>query len=185
MIHNRIRCGRFFQHIPGWQEKQFCSCGHVESIEHILLKCETSKQGTLWKEVGKVWKEVTGLEWIKLSINEIMGMGSVKITKSKAKKKELMTELYVTFVTTAIWSIWKNRNERVFGGKKETEKKQIKTWKESLKKEIQIEYEIIQQAPLKEKEKVTTRFLKKWSLETKKIRIEENKKGKRRLRIEI
>lgn len=132
MIHNRIKCGKFFQHIPNWQEKQFCMCGEVESIEHILLKCKESKQGKVWKEVRKIWKKITSLKWKKLSIQDIMGIGSIRLNKAKNKNKELMTEVMKTLVTTAVWSIWKNRNEWIFNNVKETEVRQIGTWKESL-----------------------------------------------------
>ena len=62
MIHGRVKCGSFFRHIPNWQEKEFCSCGASESIEHILVLCEKSGQQELWKLVGEKWKQETGLE---------------------------------------------------------------------------------------------------------------------------
>ena len=32
MIHNKVRCGKFFAHIPNWQDKQFCTCGEVKVL---------------------------------------------------------------------------------------------------------------------------------------------------------
>ena len=86
IIHNRIRCGKFFSCIPGWEEKQFCKCREVESIDHILHNCKESNQSKLWKEVKKVWVKITGMKWIKPKMTDIMGIGSVKINKCKAKK---------------------------------------------------------------------------------------------------
>ena len=182
MIHNRIKCGKFFKHIPNWQEKQFCRCGQIESIEHILLECKESKQKSLWKVVKRTWKKLTGLKWKKLTIDDILAIGSIK--PSKSKDRILTKEVFTTLVTTAIWSIWKNRNNRVFNDKEETKKGQIEMWKRELKREIEIEYELIRQAGIRNRTKETNRFLTKWNNEDL-VRIEENDRGKRRIRINL
>jgi hypothetical protein len=185
IIHDRIKCGKFFKHIPNWQEKQFCECGEVENLDHILFECEENKQKKLWEVVEKTWKKITKLEWKKITILEVMSMGSVKVKKGHSS--DLMTEILITLISTAVWTIWKNRNDRIFNEEKETEEKQLKTWKRSLKSEIKMEFNQIKQAGKGKIEKATNRFIKKWSNETKLIRIEVNKKGKgkRRLRMEI
>jgi endonuclease/exonuclease/phosphatase family metal-dependent hydrolase len=185
IIHNRIKCGEFFKHIPNWEEKQFCQCGKVESIEHILLECEETEQKDLWIEVEKIWTKITELDWEKPTIGEVMGLGSIKLESNKVKDKKLTTEILITIISTAIWSIWKNRNERIFGNKAETKWKQIESWKECLRREIRIEYKQIQEVGLHHREKATTRFMKKWSTKSKIIRIEQNTNGNRRLRINL
>ena len=138
MIHNKIRCGKFFTYIPNWQDKQFCECGQVESIEHILLECEDSKQDETWKEVKKTWKRITDSDMKDISIDDILAIGSIKIKDHKSGKTELTSEVLRTLIATAIWSIWKNRNERVFKGRKETKDQQVETWKAELAREIEM-----------------------------------------------
>ena len=187
MIHDRIKCGEFFKYIPNWQDKQFCQCGKIESIEHILLKCELNHQNKLWKKVGKVWEKITGTKWISLEINDVMAIGCLKVDEKKIKKnKNLKTEVLRTLIETAIWSIWKNRNERIFNEQVETEDKQVKSWKESLRNEIKMEFIIAQQKPLGEKNKSLKRFIKKWSSENKVVRVTEKKSnGKRKVKINL
>ncbi|TBU21071.1 hypothetical protein BD311DRAFT_605312, partial [Dichomitus squalens] len=36
LLHDRVRCGKYFKHIPGWEDKQYCQCGEIENPEHIL-----------------------------------------------------------------------------------------------------------------------------------------------------
>lgn len=179
IIHNRVKCGNFFKYIPNWQEKQFCVCGKVENIDHILLECKKSKQRHLWKKVKKLWKKITGRKWKRLSIKDIMTVGSIKI------ENKLTKEIFITMITTAVWTIWKNRNNRVFNDIKETKESQIESWKDSIINEIRMEYELIRQQGIRNKRKATVRFLEKWSKRAEIVRIEENGKGKRRLRINL
>ena len=131
----------------------------------------------------KIWKKITGLEPIEMSIDDIMAIGSIKVNDSE--NKVLTTEVLRTLITTAIWSIWKNRNDRIFKDKKETKERQIETWKANLIREIEIEYELIAQANIRRKDELTKRFMKKWTNDLTLIRIEVNKKGKRRLIMEL
>jgi len=101
------------------------------------------------------------------------------------KNSELKTEILIMVTTTAIWSIWKNRNARIFSDKKETERSQIKTWKRSLKNEIKMEYNIIQQKPYKERKKLINKFLIKYESKKNAVSILQNKEGKRILKINI
>ena len=107
MIHDRVRCGTFFRHIPNWQDKQFCICGEVESVSHILLECKKSKQKYVWKEVKKTWAKLTKRRWKKLTLNDIMTIGSIRIKNENNVNNELVMEVLVMLVTSAIWSIWR------------------------------------------------------------------------------
>jgi endonuclease/exonuclease/phosphatase family metal-dependent hydrolase len=184
LIHDRIKCGKFFQHIPNWQDKQFCKCGQVENMEHILLQCKENNQEKLWKKVKKIWKLITNLKWKTLNIEDIMGVGSLKV-KGNTTNKELRTEVLITLITTAVWSLWKNRNDRVFNEARETKKKQRRTWIEGLKKEIETEFEQTKLVEFKNRQKATIRFMKKWTSSTNVVRVEQDLKGHRRLMMNI
>ena len=183
IIHNRIKCGKYFRFIPNWQEKQYCCCGEIESIEHILLRCKKSKQRKVWKEVKKTWKKTTKRKWKRLSVLDIMGIGSVNLKGEKDNTNA--KEILITLVTTAAWSIWKNRNNRVFNDKPETKEKQVEKWKEDLKKEIEIEYELIQQTDIRKREKKLKRFLDKWGRNGSVVTLNKGKRDKKVLVISI
>ena len=187
MINDRIKCGKFFKHIPNWQDKQFCVCGKVENIEHILIECIENKQKSLWKLVKKTWKKLTNLKWKKITELDIMSIGTVSVKRRKGQETDLINEILVTLVSTAVWTIWKSRNERVFNETKESKKRLIRLWKESLELEIKIEYEQISQAGRGKIEKATDRFMKKWAKDTSivKIVVDKEGKGKRRLVLDL
>ena len=57
IIHNRIKCGAFFRMIPGWEEKQYCyRCGQMESVNHVVLRCNENHQESIWQRVDKLMK---------------------------------------------------------------------------------------------------------------------------------
>jgi hypothetical protein len=159
MIHGRIKCGPFFRFIPRWSDKEFCRCGKSETIEHILLRCEETGQKKLWEVIGKIWEETTKIKFERPEIGDVMGIGQIKIRTSMGESKGI-TELYKTIVTTAVWSIWKNRNKRIFEEELETEEMQIGTWREMIENETKIEKLSIDIKG--NREKARKAFIEKW-----------------------
>ena len=183
IIHNRIKCGKFFRFIPNWQEKEFCKCGKSETIEHILIKCKKSGQESLWKKVKETWEKLTEMEWKQPTLETIMGIGSIKIRNKKDIEKSMkISDIYRKLITTAIWTIWKNRNDRVFNDKEETAKKQIDRWKEQMENEIKIEYNELNEIEYKKREEKEENFKKKWINKSKIVKI---KRRRKRVRIKI
>ena len=139
MIHGRIKCGPFFRFIPNWQEKEFCSCGASETIAHILLMCKDSGQEEVWKIVKKKWKQETGDKINRVNIGIIMGIGSIKVKRTKYLNETLSTKLMKKLVTLTTWVIWKERNDRIFN-EKDMSPERLKTkWFKEMRKEIRID----------------------------------------------
>ena len=104
--------------------------------------------------------------------------GSKRIKNENNVNNELVTEVLVTLVTSAIWSIWKNRNNRVFNNVAETKSLQVDTWKLSLKRELKIGFELLKEAKRGTFENAMKRFMSKWSSIEGIVKVKLNSGGK-------
>jgi len=139
MIHGRIKCGPFFRYIPNWQEKEFCSCGASETIEHILILCEESGQKELWKIIKTKWEKETGSEMDSINIGMIMGIGAVEAKRTNKMDQDTATELLRKIVALTVWVVWKERNERIFNEEEMSPDRLIARWTKEITKEIRMD----------------------------------------------
>ena len=139
VIHGRVKCGPFFRFIPNWSEKEFCTCGESETIEHILLKCKESGQEELWNIVRTKWKQETGEDMMALSMGVIMGIGCIEIPKTWILERTAKTSLFRKLVLLTVWIIWKERNDRIFNEKDVLPQRLIAKWEREIKREIKID----------------------------------------------
>ena len=54
IIHRRLRCGKWFANIKNCEDKQYCNCNEIETIDHILLECKENGLDKIWEWVGKL-----------------------------------------------------------------------------------------------------------------------------------
>ena len=163
MTHGRIKCGSWFRYIPRWEDKQYCPCGHTEEMEHILLTCQESRTEGLWTLLERIWKEMTDTTFIKPTIGVIMGIGTVMI-KKKTTENAALSELYRNMVLTAVWVIWRNRNERIFNDIQPSQELHVNKWLEDMNDTIRIDYDAIEMTPFRERGPKYKAFEKKWAL---------------------
>jgi ribonuclease HI len=161
LIHNRLKCGSFFQYIKDLQDRQYCPCGEVETPEHILLHCEKYNPHKLWAEIGDIWKQTSDLEWIPPSKGIIMGLGAIKLEKDNRQRPQ-ETKRYKTFVSKGIWTIWKKRNRRIFDKIEYSENHLIEEWKKAMNEEIETEFNIIALHPFTERKTRYEAFKQLW-----------------------
>ncbi|KAK0183546.1 hypothetical protein F5146DRAFT_945593 [Armillaria mellea] len=108
-IHDCNKCGRYFAH---WRpEAQYCHCGDLETVEHILMQCDQSEITKVWNKIGEAWKTLTGKKWPGVSIGIIRGIGCIQLESS------YQTFWYKVLVSETVWALWKARNQRVWSGK--------------------------------------------------------------------
>jgi ribonuclease HI len=183
LIHQRLKCGKFFRYIEKLKERELCVCGETESPEHILFYCERSEVERLWGEVEKVWKQMSNIKWIKPNPGIVKGLGAVDI-RHDGKKLIQTTKQYKTLVATTIWTIWKQRNRQIFEEQTTTLTMLTSAWKEAMIRKVQDEYAMIKLKPFKEQKLERKNFETRWC---KNKTFEEliNEKGKEELKINV
>jgi ribonuclease HI/exonuclease III len=142
ILHRRLKCGPFFANIPKLRDRQYCYCGSVEYIDHILLHCDKSGVRSMWNEVAAIWFCITDLEWIRPTNGIIRALGSVRIYEKKDKEEEAQkvsthkSELYKIFVSTAMWTTWKVRNKRVIEPDEMSKYDLVEAWSKEIKDRV-------------------------------------------------
>ena len=179
MIHGRIKCGPFFRFIPNWQEKEFCTCGASETIEHILLGCKDSGQVELWELVKGKWKQETGNEMNGINIGIIMGVGGMEIEKAQKLQQRPARDLFRKLIWLTTWVIWKERNDRIFNEKEISPKRLKKKWLKEMRKEIRIDLWEKTEAKAKKKK------IEMWTTNGTFAEIKEDERGRKRIIVKI
>lgn len=165
IIHNSNRCGEeYFKHFK--PEAQYCKCGEVESVDHILLECRWTHQNKAWDYIGEIWKTINKVEnnnneWKKPSIGLIRGIGAVQIKKGERADKGL-TSLYKILITETVWILWKGRNERVINDNHIDEKEILWKIKDRLVERMQLDWLKIKWTEKRKREKARNELKEIW-----------------------
>ncbi|KAJ7501351.1 hypothetical protein B0H11DRAFT_1713618 [Mycena galericulata] len=114
-MHNAHRIGKYWKHIPECEEWGTCqSCGEIEDLEHILLKCERPGQELIWKLAETLWLKKNS-HWPELSLGSILGCGLTSITDEKGNYLPGASRLYRIIISESLYMIWKIRCDCVIG----------------------------------------------------------------------
>lgn len=111
-IHGRTVCGPHFAHWGGeWTERQYCECGAIESLPHILLSCQQREwRKAVWEEYVSIRQQATATKTLQQEIpsySEILGIG---VRKSELKGATVHLEKILIAETAFV--IWKLRNKQ-------------------------------------------------------------------------
>lgn len=159
LIHGKLRVGEYFKRIPNWEDKQYCkTCGAIETPEHILLKCKYAKN--LWKKIEEHWNENYETKWVRPSLHLLMAIP--QITKLKGIKAQELMNIYRVYAAQATWSIWIERNKRIFEEKETDDKTAWDLWKREIEKTARIELEKPFLLPVKKQKRAREESLKGW-----------------------
>lgn len=118
MTLGRIKCGAYWNHIPGFEERGFCSfCAKngdyqtLETEQHIWLDCPFNGQTEAWEEAKSLWERTSAWPWPQLNIGTLRGIGALTTTDEQGKpSKDMSTERIRSIISITIWAIWKTRN---------------------------------------------------------------------------
>lgn len=147
LIHNRLRIGEYFLHIPQLTEAAQCLCKEsLETQHHLLLDCpiDNNSVSSLWTHLQNKWNSITPkTPWIKPTLGIILGIGALTIYNNNNKPSTKLTNRYKIFMSKAIWIIWKRQNLQIFQPNI-TPKTITNDWDDTIRNRIHLEWEVLQ-----------------------------------------
>ncbi|EIW86416.1 hypothetical protein CONPUDRAFT_45945 [Coniophora puteana RWD-64-598 SS2] len=114
-FHDGYRLGDHWRYIPGFEERVRCNlCKEDESMEHILLECESplAPTRTIWLLAEELCR-MKNIKWPALSYGLVLGCGLLRFRNSKGKYRQGASRLFKIVVGESAHLIWKLRCERV------------------------------------------------------------------------
>lgn len=177
ITHNALKCGTFFQHIPTLSEKANCTCGEIETPEHILLHCRKNHTPQLWENIISILREMDDtVQWATPSIENIMTPNLTKLPHKKGDQQiKEKYRLYQTIITETIWIIWKERNNRIFNETETLLETLENKWKYTIEKRITTEWAQITLLPFKQRKLQENKFTQRWCINDRLASISEDK----------
>lgn len=116
-MHNAYKLGKFWDNIPGFEQRGMCpTCDVEESIEHILLECDAPGRTQIWKLANKLWSMRSDKPLPK-SYGGVLGCALAVHTKENGRPDTGLNRLFRIIMSESIHLIWKLRCERRIAGK--------------------------------------------------------------------
>ncbi|KAG6894055.1 hypothetical protein C0992_007657, partial [Termitomyces sp. T32_za158] len=96
------------------QERARCKhCGILETMDHILTKCETPGQKEIWIEASKLWEKKRRGTWSQPILGTILASPLASFKDSGGIKLPSLARTYRILMIESAYLIWKLRCERV------------------------------------------------------------------------
>ncbi|KAJ7190514.1 hypothetical protein GGX14DRAFT_604158 [Mycena pura] len=112
-VHNAHKVGSYWTHIPECDERVACrDCGEIESLEHILIHCESPGRELIWTAAETLWLERES-EWPEISLGTVLGCGLAEFRADGGKIDRGAQRLYRILISESAYQIWRLRNEHV------------------------------------------------------------------------
>ncbi|KAJ7314480.1 hypothetical protein DFH08DRAFT_716566 [Mycena albidolilacea] len=140
-IHNALRVGKYWSHIPECGDRAKCKdCDIEEGLEHILIKCKSPGRETIWQAAKSLWLEREPC-WSEVSLGTVLGCGLAIFRDDRGKLKHGTQRLYRILISESAYLIWLLRNERVISrdGTPATEEEIKNRWKSTINQRLQVD----------------------------------------------
>ncbi|KAJ6453023.1 hypothetical protein DFH09DRAFT_964120 [Mycena vulgaris] len=113
-IHGAHRIGKYWTHIPGFEDRATCThCGEIESLRHILFECTRPGQEIIWRLTAELWGKRYDEPLPPPSMGMVLGSTLTLFEEEKRAKPSGVNRLYRILITESAYLIWKLRNECV------------------------------------------------------------------------
>ena len=143
-MHGTQKIGKFWSHINGYEERQWCqTCHTTETMEHILIHCRDSPVRIIWEQAKETWPHQE-IPWPEISLGIILGCGAITIAdipndathRQFPVPKRAAARLMRILITESAHLIWVLRCERVMQGKTHTEREIRSRWTRTINKRL-------------------------------------------------
>ncbi|GJE94639.1 transposon TX1 uncharacterized protein [Phanerochaete sordida] len=114
IIHRAQKLGRYWTHIPGYEDRATCPIcpgSPIESMEHILLECCAPGREEAWRMCRDLWLKKHGT-WPEPSIGTILGCGLADWRTEEGRPLPGASRLYRILISETAHLIWCVRCER-------------------------------------------------------------------------
>lgn len=112
-MHDIQATGARWEKITSREHLAICPhCQTMESMDHILTKCDIPCQKLIWDLAETLWsKKLLELPWPATKYRTIMGCTLAEFKDGEGKPIPSASRLYHILVMESSWLIWKLRNE--------------------------------------------------------------------------
>ncbi|EIW59212.1 uncharacterized protein TRAVEDRAFT_82922, partial [Trametes versicolor FP-101664 SS1] len=115
VLHGGQRVGKYWSHIPGYEDRATCACcGALDTMEHILCKCSAVGQRVAWALTRGALKR-KGIDLPDVTLGIALGGHALVLTDSERKPLCGATRLARLLISETAHLIWVLRCERVIG----------------------------------------------------------------------
>jgi hypothetical protein len=138
-IHDAFKIGKYWGNIPDCEYRQWCaSCHTMETMQHILVDCESAPVRLIWELVKTHWP-YTCCPWPNPSLGTILGCGSLALpnTDEDLRQRDKTTKrigkkgpnrFMQILILDSAYLIWVMRCERAIQHKEHTHKEIHHLW---------------------------------------------------------
>ena len=105
MLVGKIKCGTYWNNLPGHEERAFCSACRkmrgtqaLESEQHLWMECENNGQTQAWEAAKNIWQRTTSRNWPDVSMGLIRGAAALTFDDDYSKDSERLEQQ--TYVET-------------------------------------------------------------------------------------
>ncbi|KAK7046865.1 hypothetical protein R3P38DRAFT_3346454 [Favolaschia claudopus] len=127
-VHETFHVGLFWDKVNNFEHFGECSlCRVPETMEHILLDCNSPSVHTIWQLAEFIWSQ-RYRDWPSLNWGLLLGCSLSKFKSNRGKAIRGKNRFFTIIVSSSMQLIWTLRNERVLERKPTTTTEARNRW---------------------------------------------------------
>ncbi|KAH9848056.1 hypothetical protein C2E23DRAFT_732043 [Lenzites betulinus] len=161
-LHGALRIGRYWAHIPGYEERGMCRrCGVAEDLEHILVSCDAAGRQCVW-DLTQLLLRAKDIHIANISLGLALGAHARVLRKADGTLDSTRTRAARIVMSESAYLIWTLRCERVISwadepGREHSVSEIRNKWQGALTRRLRMDQANARRAgPRKKKQKVAS-----------------------------